>query len=90
MAVKADVVSVGTSPTQLTVYSNPDLGGSTGSTVSVHPASAIFIGGPDVSTASGYPVAGGVDLAVDLDMGERLYAVAASGFVSVNVLRTGI
>lgn len=87
MAVKPRQVTVGTTATELT---GTDTDTRTGHAILVRPAAAVFVGGPGVTTADGYPLAAGVELALDLGTGERLFAVAASGTVSVSVLRTGV
>jgi hypothetical protein len=47
----------------------------------------IFLGGKTVTTANGFPLAGGESLAVDL-VNEELYGVAASA-VNLYILRRG-
>ncbi len=85
MAVRAYRVTVTTTPTKL---SDHDADARTGSAIVVRPAGDVYVGGSGVTTAAGYLVAGGTELALDLDVREDLYAVAASGTVSVSVLRT--
>lgn len=86
MAVKPSRVTVTTAATLLTP---PTTDAKPGSSVLVRPAADVYIGGPGVTTATGYLVAGGSELAMDLNSGETLHAVAAAGSVSVSVLRTG-
>ena len=50
----------------------------------------VFVGDSDVSTASGFPLAAGASMSVDLDPGESLWGVVASGTVEVRVLEVGI
>lgn len=51
-------------------------------------ASTVYIGGPSVTTGSGYPLAAGGQIGADLAPGEDLYGVVASGTVTVAVLRS--
>ncbi len=50
----------------------------------------VYLGGSDVTTSNGVPLAAGVKQSVNnLAGGERLYAIAASGTPSVRVLKQG-
>lgn len=52
---------------------------------------SVFLGGPGVTTTDyGYEVVSGGDVGVELLQGEELYAVVASGTVTVNTLRVGV
>ncbi len=88
MAVQAAQVTVGTTATLL---SGTDTDAVPGLSVAVQgPSGAtVYLGGADVTTATGWPVAAGATFAVDLRAGDALYAVVASGTVAVPVLRTG-
>lgn len=62
-----------------------------GSHVVLRPANGnIYVGGSDVSSSNGFLVASGGILGVDLETGESLYAVAASGTVTVHILKSGV
>jgi len=51
----------------------------------------VFIGGTGVTSASyGYLLVGGSAFAIDLQAGEGLYGVVASGTQSVSVIRQGV
>jgi hypothetical protein len=50
----------------------------------------VYVGGADVTTATGYPVAAGDALALDLAENEVVYGVVASSTQAVNVIRTGV
>ena len=49
----------------------------------------VYVGGADVSTANGYPVASGGTLSLALEVGEIVYGIVATGTQAVNVLRSG-
>lgn len=86
MAVVAAQVSVGTTPVLLS--QDDDRGGS--SVLVQAPAAAIlFVGGPGVTSASGFPVPAGQTLAVDLPDYNQLFGVLASGSGTAAVLRVG-
>ena len=54
-------------------------------------ASTIYVGGSDVTTSNGYPIAAAGSLTIDrLSPGERLYGIVASGTVLARVLRRGV
>lgn len=50
----------------------------------------IYVGGADVTAANGFPVAAGQTLTTDVDRGEQLYAVTASGTQAVAVLNGSV
>lgn len=85
MALQTEQITVGTVPVELTVR---DFGGS--SIIIQAPADAtLYVGTPAVDTATGFPIAAGQALSLDLT-GERLYGVLAAGSGTAYVLRTGI
>lgn len=92
MAVKSSRVVVGTTATLLNPTGESDY--YTGQSVMLQGATAFFIGGPDVTTANGFPVLAGVPLAVDLQRyngtDEKIYGVVATGSVEVSVLQQGV
>lgn len=87
MAVNSAVVAVGTTATAL---NSVDMDGLAGQSLQFTPPSAIFVGGPGVTSATGYPLTAGVEYYYDLQPGDVYYAVAASGTVNVPVLRVGV
>jgi hypothetical protein len=90
MSLAHERVSVGTTATQLSSnYSGKD-----GQTVSVQNPSTtvtVYLGGEGVTTTSyGYALGVVSDMSIDLQDGEKLYAVVASSTQTVNVLRQGV
>lgn len=90
MSVQSASVSVGSTATALTAAESS---GSDPVSVAVAVPSGgvtVYVGGSDVTTGNGYPLAGGAAMSIDLRQGERLYGIVASGTQSVNVLRSGV
>jgi hypothetical protein len=87
MAVKAGRVTVGPTPTLLSVLEGDTFPGQSLAFVAM--SGAIDVGGSDVATGAGWPATAGVPQAVDLQPGEGLYAVTPSGSIVVAVLHTG-
>ena len=89
MAITHERVSVGTTATQI----SSNYAGKDGQAVSVQNTAAganVYIGGEGVTTTSyGYSLAGGTDMMVEMQDGEKLYGVVASSTQTVNVLRQG-
>jgi hypothetical protein len=89
MPISHSRISVGTSATKLT----NDYDGRSGQTINVqNPADgvSVYLGGADVTTTSyGYLLGPSTSFSVELQYGEKLYAVVASGTQTVNVLRQG-
>lgn len=101
MALSATVVTVAVTPTQL---NQPQTDGAPGSSLAILvPAggATVFIGGPTVTAATGWPITAGESLFLDLDErsggavsavnpGEVVYAIVAASTQVVNVLSRGI
>lgn len=93
MAIKANRVTVTTTATELTgTDDETSYEGILGvaSTILIKVPSGgteVFVGGPDVTSATGFSVAAGEVLPLDLRKSDRLYAITASGSSTVHVLR---
>lgn len=90
MAVKSRTVNVGTTATPLSSSDDSradswfEVLNPTGS------AATIYVGGADVTTANGRPVAAGQAQEMPVHRGDRVHAIVASGTVDVSVLETGV
>lgn len=85
MAV-ASQVTVATTVTELIRGS-----GTAGSDVVVRNTSggaSVFVGGPTVTTATGFEIPAGASVGLTLDAGEALYAIVTTGTVRCDVLRS--
>lgn len=61
-----------------------------GQAVSVTPLDGtVYVGGADVTAASGTPATPSMPVALTLPKGETLYAIAAAGTVNVRIMRVG-
>ena len=89
MAVSAAAVSVGTTATLLSTAETDFVGGAAFAVKVPSGGATVFVGASGVNTSAGFPLAAGETLLVDLDAGESLYGVVASGTQLVNVLRQG-
>ncbi len=92
MAIKARRVTVTTTPTLLNTP-DPNKYGGPESIVARVPAdgTTIDIGGPDVTANGGLAVLPGeYSPAIQLEDGETLYAITATGTVTVHILEQGI
>lgn len=90
MALKTAQISVGSTPTQLT---GVDLDHRDGNSIAVQaPSSAnLYIGGDGTVTVStGYLVAAGASVALDLNAGEQVWGVLSTGTGTAYILRTGV
>jgi len=89
MPVSHNRISVTTTATKLT----NDFDGRDGQTINVQNPSGgvdVYLGGEGVTTtAYGYLLGASTSFSVELQTGEKLYAVVASGTQTVNVLRQG-
>jgi len=91
MSVQSAVVSVGTSATALSAAEGS---GSDAASVAVKVptgGATVYVGGSDVTTANGWPVAAGESVTLNLlAAGERVYGIVAASTQNVNVLRQGV
>lgn len=55
-----------------------------------HATVSVSLGGSTVTAAAGYELLAGEAVSLDVDSTEKLYAIAASGTVTVHVLEGGI
>jgi len=73
-------------------FAAPGYAGVQGLPQTVHVANAgaitCYIGGADVTTANGFPLATGASIEIDL-MADNLYATAGTDAAVLSVLRTG-
>lgn len=79
-------VALSTTPARL---SGPAVGTYQSILVQAPAAATLYVGGSDVTSANGFPVAAGQSLAVDLLPHDELYGVLASGSGTASVLRLG-
>lgn len=89
MSALARSVSVTTTATALNSTPTDSV---SGSAILVHNvgAASVYVGGSGVTTAQGEPVAAGERLTVDLNFGESLYGIVATGTVECRVLEVGV
>lgn len=85
MALQTAQITVGTTPVELTVR---DFGGSS-IIIKAPDGATMYIGTANVTPTTGWPVAAGEILSMDLD-NERLYGVLTSGSGQAFVMRTGV
>lgn len=86
MAVSSAQVAVGTSAVELSVAES----GVAGSTLVItNGAAVVFLGDASVTTTTGLSLAANATVTVELNYGERLYAICATSS-TVSVLHTGV
>jgi hypothetical protein len=93
MAVVGAQVSVGVAATLLTAVEADAISGSAVTVRVPSGGSTVYLGGAtvdDTGANAGFAVASGEALSIDLDPGESLYGVVASGSQTVHVLRSGV
>lgn len=87
MAIETAAVTVATTATAIAVGGGEDRF----STITVKPAESgsaeVYVGPAGVTTATGLPLGGGISF--DLQAGEALYGIVASGTVAVRVMEHG-
>lgn len=94
MAVKSRAVTVATTATQLDSTTDPHPHGGAGAPwLAFNNTSAVtvYVGGADVSTANGFPVAASaVSPAFGLGEGEAIYGIVAADTAAIRVIETGV
>lgn len=89
MAVTSAQVSVTTAATLLSAVETDSIAGESLSLNNTG-AGVVYLGPSGVTTANGFPLAAGALQFVDLQPGDNLYAIVATGTVVLAVLRTGV
>lgn len=89
MALQTAQVTVGTSAVLLAGTPGTDI---TGFSVMVKApdAATLYVGPAGVTSSTGFPVPAGTSITGDLEAGEALYGVLASGSGTASVLRSGV
>lgn len=82
MAVKSTQVTVTTTATELSAGREDYVETSRICVAVPTGGHTVYVGGAGVTSATGFPVAAGQSFADDLDGGEELYGIVASGDVS--------
>lgn len=91
MAVNARAVSVATTATAIDLDEGTGSGPSgQGASLYNNGSATVYLGGPSVTTAEGYPLGVGEHLALDLERVDRLFGIVATGTVEVRVLEVGV
>ncbi len=89
MAVTSAQITVGATPTRVSAAESDSV---YGSSLIIRNAGAcdVFLGNAGVTTTTGFAVAAGAEYSFDLASGDDLFAIVATGTVTVAVLRTGV
>lgn len=93
MAVVGKRVTVTDEPTRVDSTSSGPGDPTLGSTLLIHnrdASASVFLGANNVTAATGYELAAGVALPLDLGRAESLYAITAAGSVVCHVLEVGV
>lgn len=90
MAITTGQVSVGTTATALSTAESDDRSGSSICVSNPSGGSTVYLGPAGVTTGNGFALDAGASMAFDLQPGELIYGIVASGTVTVSVLRTGV
>lgn len=90
MATKTSSVTVGTSPTRLDVQTDADYRADQAISYYNDGASTVYLGGSDVTTATGVPLPAGAYADEVLLSGSTSYGVVATGTCAVRVKQVGV
>lgn len=91
MAVGSAQISVlTTAATALTVAETDDRAGSSICVQNTDTTNPIYVGPSNVTSTTGFLIAAGVIISMDIGQGETLYARATGGTVVAHVLREGV
>lgn len=90
MATKTAAVSVGTTATRLDTQADADSRADQRITLYNAGAVTVYLGGSDVTTATGVALAAGAYADETLLAGSTLYGIVASGTCEVRVMQVGV
>lgn len=91
--IKTLRASTGTTRVLLTANEDQDMNKSSNWVTVKNPAgvgATVFLGGPDVTTGTGFELPAGATLTLQLTHGDRLYGITANGSVNLFVMQGGI
>lgn len=83
----ANTITVGSAPVQLAAADGGIGEELVGASVTNPGPVTVYLGGSDVTASTGTPLVSGATLSIDLEPGDRLYGITASGTQDVNVIR---
>jgi hypothetical protein len=89
VAISTAQVAVSTTAAKLTTTPTDSRAGSS-IAITAPSAADLYVGGSGVTSSNGFRVVAGATLTVDLQSGEDLYGVLASGTGTAYVLRSGV
>lgn len=89
MAISTAQVAVSTTAAKLTSTPTDSRAGSS-IAITAPAAATLYIGGSGVTSTTGFAVAAGASVSLDLQSGEDVYGVLASGTGTAYVLRSGV
>jgi len=89
VAISTAQVAVSTTAAKLTSTPTDSRAGSS-IAITAPVAATLYIGGSGVTSTTGFAVAAGASVSLDLQSGEDVYGVLASGTGTAFVLRTGV
>lgn len=91
MATRSSVVNVGTTATRLALGSDGDNPGYRDLAIQNTSQVVVYLGGPDVTTANGFPLAVGASLILDdVQPGSLPHALVATGVATLALLEVGV
>lgn len=90
MAVKADKVTVTTTPISLETSDTDGIAGYSVTFTVPTDGQTVYLGGSQVTPAQGFPISPGATINLELDTAEKVWAVVASGNQPINCLWRGV
>jgi hypothetical protein len=90
MAAKSTAITATTTAASLCINTGEDRGSGQSFLVYNNGSVTAYIGGPDVTTTNGVPLAAGATLTAALGYADNIYAVTASSTTDLRVLECGV
>lgn len=91
MATRSSIITVGTTPTRLAPGPDTDNPGYRDLAIQNTSQVIVYLGGTDVTTATGFPLAAGASLTLDdVQPGSLPYAIVATGTATLALLEVGV
>jgi hypothetical protein len=90
MAIVSAQVAVSTTAAELTSGLTTAAGDSQSIAVQAPAAAILYVGPAGVTSTTGFPIAAGQTIALDLEYGERLYGILATGTGTAFTIRTSV
>lgn len=91
MATRSSIITIGTTATRVAITSDTDNPGYRDLAIQNTSQVVVYLGGPDVTSSTGFPLSAGASLTFDdVQPGSLPHAIVATGTATLALLEVGV